>query len=650
MEDSPSDAELMLYELQQSGFEAQSERVFREADYRAALARSPLPDVILADYTMPTFSGPQALRILRELGLDIPFVVVTGTIGEEHAVECMREGAADYLLKDRLTRLGPAVGRALDEHALRGEKRRTDEALRERLHFEEFLTEHSTRLIHAKLDEMDAAIGAALRAIAEGVGFHRAYIELFDEAGERGTLFAEWSAPGVPGVSTREAWVRDAGWPMTAAARGERVVAGRAEIEQCAPVDRQYLGDERLESVILLPLCIEGSVVGAIGFERRASGSSLPQGLEARLNLAGEMVANALARKRADEKRLAAFQELARLKQAIEHERDYLREEIQVERGSGIVGSSPGMTRVMELVRAVARTKATVLVHGESGVGKELIARAIHAESERAAGPLVKVNCASIPKDLFESEFFGHMKGSFTGAHQNRIGRFELADGGTLFLDEAGEIPVESQAKFLRVLQDSEFERVGDARTRRVDVRIIAATNRDLAAEAQAGRFRRDLYYRLNVFPIEVPPLRARREDIIPLAEHFLALACRALGRADLAFDAEQKRMLAGYDWPGNIRELSNVIERAAILSRNGKVNLEAALHVFLEARGLDELSAGVILKEAELRSIERRNLLSALEKAEWRISGARGAAELLGVRPSTLRDRMKALGISRVD
>jgi transcriptional regulator with GAF, ATPase, and Fis domain len=480
------------------------------------------------------------------------------------------------------------------------------------------------------------------------VGFHRAHVVLFDEARERMTLYCEWSAPGVPRVSMRDAPVREAGWPVTAAASGERVMAGRADIERRAPAARRFIDDEGLESVILLPLCIEGRVVGAIGFQRRVGCAPLPHGIEARLNLVGEMVANALARKRADEQRQAAFEELARLKRTIEHERDYLREEIQVEHGSGIVGSSPGMARVLELVLAVARTKATVLVHGESGVGKELVARAIHAESERAAGPLVKVNCASIPKELFESEFFGHMRGSFTGAHQNRLGRFELADGGTLFLDEAGEIPIELQAKFLRVLQDSEFERVGDDRTRRVDVRIVAATNRDLAAEVQGGRFRRDLYYRLSVFPIEVPPLRARREDILPLAEHFLALSSRALGRGDLSLDADQKRLLTRYDWPGNVRELSHVVERAAILSRGGKVNLEAALSVVLEPPALEGLRAGVILKEEELRSIERRNLLSALEKAEWRISGASGAAELLGLRPSTLRDRMKALGIQK--
>lgn len=670
VEDDAADAELLLHELRRSGFEPEWERVYREHDFREALRRRPLPDVILSDYTMPTFSGLKALRMLRELGVDVPFLVVTGTIGEDVAVECMREGAADYLLKDRLTRLGPAVGRALEEHVLRRARRAAEDALRERLQFEEFLTEHSARMIHARLDEMDATIAGTLRALAENVGFHRAHILSFDEARERVSIYSEWSAPSVSKLVLRDPWIRHAGWPVTAVSQGERIVVYRADLERHAAALRGFVDDGELESLILLPLAIEGVVVGAIGFQRRRERASRPPSvetslhfaleadsvvlshrygaLEGRLNLVVEMVANALARKRAEERRQAAFQELARLKQAAEHERDYLREEIQVGHGSGIVGTSPAMTRVLDLVRAVASTKATVLVRGESGVGKELIARAIHAESSRATGPLVKVNCASIPKELFESEFFGHVKGSFTGAHKNRLGRFELADGGTLFLDEVGEIPLEMQAKFLRVLQESEFERVGDDRTRRVDVRIVAATNRDLEAEAHAGKFRSDLYYRLGVFPIEVPPLRARREDVIPLAKHFLSLRCRELGRPELTLDAEQSRLLERYDWPGNVRELSHVLERAVILSEGRKLSLEMALNVSAPPASVVVPESGVILREDELRNLERSNIVSALEKAEWRISGASGAAELLGIRPSTLRDRMKALGVQK--
>ena len=243
-----------------------------------------------------------------------------------------------------------------------------------------------------------------------------------------------------------------------------------------------------------------------------------------------------------------------------------------------LIGESPALERVVALIESVASTSATVLIRGESGVGKELIARGIHSRSRRADEPLVKVNCASVPKELFESEFFGHVRGAFTGALKDRAGRFELADRGTLFLDEVGEIPLDLQAKLLRVLQEKEFERVGAEKTRKVDVRIIAATNRDLAAEAAAGRFRKDLYYRLSVFPIEIPPLRERREDILPLAEHFLKLHRRNLGRPHLAFEDDHRRRLLAYDWPGNVRELQHVIERAVILAREGPLRLDLAL------------------------------------------------------------------------
>jgi transcriptional regulator with GAF, ATPase, and Fis domain len=285
-------------------------------------------------------------------------------------------------------------------------------------------------------------------------------------------------------------------------------------------------------------------------------------------------------------------------------------------------------------------------------VGKELFARAIHERSPRRDGPLVKVNCASVPKELFESEFFGHVRGAFTGAVKDRAGRFELADNGTLFLDEIGDIPFDLQAKLLRVLQESEFERVGDDRTRKVDVRIIAATNRNLEADVTAGRFRQDLYYRLSVFPIDVPPLRARREDVRPLAEQFLQLCSAKLGRSGLEITDAQARLLRDYDWPGNVRELQHVIERAVILSPQPPLELERALQVGQLPAGDDPRpSSGEqpsILRDEELRALERKSIIAALEKAAGRIAGPGGAAELLGIRPSTLRDRMKALGVPR--
>jgi PAS domain S-box-containing protein len=260
--------------------------------------------------------------------------------------------------------------------------------------------------------------------------------------------------------------------------------------------------------------------------------------------------------------------EIERLKDALEQERDYLREEVQASGRFGeIIGDSPALRMVLSQIEAVAKTDATVLVTGESGVGKELVARAIHSASARAERAMVKVNCASIPKDLFESEFFGHRKGAFTGAVRDRVGRFRLADRGTLFLDEVGEIPLDLQSKLLRVLQEQEFERVGDERTQKVDVRIVAATNRDLRKEAAEGRFREDLYYRLGVFPIPVPPLRERPGDIVPLALHFLEHVSNTLSVKRPELPKSVARRLERYAWPGNIRELQHVMERAAILA-----------------------------------------------------------------------------------
>ncbi|MDP7271645.1 MAG: sigma 54-interacting transcriptional regulator, partial [Gammaproteobacteria bacterium] len=272
-------------------------------------------------------------------------------------------------------------------------------------------------------------------------------------------------------------------------------------------------------------------------------------------------------RNRSEARLREAYGEIAHLKEELERERDYLREEVSVSMNFGrIVGESPALAAMLARIEAVAETPANVLIVGETGTGKELVAHAIHARSRRADAPLVKVNCASIPYELFESEFFGHVKGAFTGAYKDRIGRFQLADGGTLFLDEVGEIPLALQGKLLRVLQEKEFERVGEDTTRRVDVRVIAATNRDLEKEVEAGNFREDLFYRLSVFPVQAPPLRRRGDDVLQLAVHFLEQVCRDFGRPVPTFTQRQVDAMRNYDWPGNIRELKNIIERAVIL------------------------------------------------------------------------------------
>jgi transcriptional regulator with GAF, ATPase, and Fis domain len=359
-----------------------------------------------------------------------------------------------------------------------------------------------------------------------------------------------------------------------------------------------------------------------------------------------------------------AYEEITRLKGALERERDYLREEVKEAGGGELTGASPGFVRMLGQVEAVARTDASVLVLGESGVGKELVARAIHAQSKRAAGPLVKVNCASVPRELFESEFFGHIKGAFTGAHRDRVGRFQLADGGTLFLDEVGEIPYDLQGKLLRVLQEREVERVGDNQVQKVDVRVVDATNRDLKACVEAGTFRADLFYRLNVFPLRVPALRERREDILPLFELFLSRACTKLGRPFMKLSERDAAAIERYPWPGNVRELEHAVERAVILSPDGVLRLDA----ILPELGADDPSVPVLAPAKrndmthvtsapsargyytaeELRQLERQNLANVLEHSGGRVSGEGGAAELLGVKPTTLAYQLKSFGLSR--
>src|SRR5262245_5089601 len=313
----------------------------------------------------------------------------------------------------------------------------------------------------------------------------------------------------------------------------------------------------------------------------------------------------------------------------------------------GVVGDSEALRSVLSQVELVADTDATVLITGESGTGKELVARAIHERSPRRQGPLVRMNCAAIPESLFESELFGHVRGAFTGAVHDRAGRFEAAQGGTLLLDEIGEVPLAMQSKLLRVIQEKELERVGETRPRKVDVRIVAATNRELEGEVEAGRFRADLYYRLNVFPIRNPALRERLEDIPLLAEHFVQVSARRLRRPAPPLTEAAVRDMAARDWPGNVRELENVIERAVILAVDGQLRFdEAPASVSLKAPAPPGNLP--LLSRVAVQNRQREVILAALERAGGRVSGSRGAAALLGMKPSTLFSRMTVLGLRK--
>jgi len=347
-------------------------------------------------------------------------------------------------------------------------------------------------------------------------------------------------------------------------------------------------------------------------------------------------------RKKREQDLRDAFSEIEQLKEQLEAESVYLQDEIQLEYNfEGIIGQSNALNYVFLKIDQIASTESTVFILGETGTGKELVARAIHAASPRNNRPLVKVNCAVLPRDLIESELFGHEKGAFTGAHARQIGRFEVANGSTLFLDEIGELPLDLQAKLLSVLQDGEFERLGSSHTIKADVRIIATTNRNPDEEIRKGRFREDLYYRLNVFPITVPPLRKRTEDIPSLVNEFVKRSGKKIGKQIKTIPQSVMKTLQNYPWPGNIRELENVIERAVINTRGSKLQLADKIDI-----GRDEKMPAAL--RGTLSQIERDYIVQVLEETDWKVSGKNGAAEILGINPNTLRGRMRKLGIRR--
>jgi formate hydrogenlyase transcriptional activator len=401
---------------------------------------------------------------------------------------------------------------------------------------------------------------------------------------------------------------------------------------------------EGFRSLVVVPLVVRGRSIGTLNVGSKGPGAYGEREAEFLREVANQI---ALA-----VENMTAYEQIAALKARLEHENVYLHEALGRDHDvDEMVGRHPAFVTLLDRIARVAATDATVLVSGETGTGKELVARAVHRQSARQARPLVVVNCSAISAGLVESELFGHVKGAFTGALERRVGRFELADGGTLFLDEVGELPLETQVKLLRVLQERTLEPVGSNRSLRVDVRVIAATNRDLDAAVRAGTFRADLYYRLNVFPLAVPPLRDRREDIPLLATYFLGRFARRLGKRIEGIAPATLEQLVAYPWPGNIRELGNVIERAVVLASGPWLELAeelvpaptgaaamASRPQAPEDRGLD----------AVLEDVERRQILAALEQAGGTIEGPRGAAALLRVHPNTLRSRMERLGLKR--
>jgi formate hydrogenlyase transcriptional activator len=422
----------------------------------------------------------------------------------------------------------------------------------------------------------------------------------------------------------------------TAFQTGQPVLLNRIDLSEAPSEKSAIAAAEGIRSLCFIPLVSRNRTVGVLALARRGEMPFSQEEVHFLPQMAGQI---AIAVENA-----CAYRQIADLRDKLAQEKLYLEDEIRTELNfEQIVGNSPSLRRTLHKVETVAPTESTVLVYGETGTGKELVARAIHDGSPRRVGAFVKLNCAAIPTGLLESELFGHEKGAFTGAVAQRIGRFELANGGTIFLDEVGEIPLELQPKLLRVLQEREFERLGNSRTFRTNARLIAATNRDLATMVEEGKFRTDLFYRLNVFPVQVPPLRERTEDIPLLVRHFAQEFSRRMNKQIETIPSETLQSLTRYHWPGNIRELQNVIERAVILSPGPVLRVSPSEYKQRAAKSKASPSRSDTLEEAE-----RKHVLAVLEETNWVLAGPRGAAARLGVKRSTLQYRMGKLGISR--
>ncbi len=596
LEDDPNDAELIQELFDAEGISCQLSRVDSEPAFSASLAQGDI-DLILADYTLPTFDGLSALKLAISVRPEVPFIFVTGTLGEEVAIEALKVGATDYVLKTRLFRLVPSALRALREAKEIAERKQTEKALRRS---ESYLAE-AQRLTRTGSWVWSATVGRSIHWSQEHF-----------------RLFGFDAAEGIP---------------------ADDMIHERIHPEDRDWVRQAMFGD-RSEFDIEYRVVLPG---GAIRFIR-ALGHPVFDSSGRLLEYVGTAM-DVTEQREARTALESAFAEIKTLKDQLFKENIALREEIvQTSMFEEIVGESPALQSVLARVSKVAATDSTALVTGETGTGKELIARAIHKLSPRGARAFVSVNCAVIPTSLISSELFGHEKGAFTGAVQRRLGRFELAEGGTLFLDEVGELPQETQIALLRVLQERTFERVGGNKVIQANVRVIAATNRNLQHLIEDGAFRSDLYYRLNVFPIEMPPLRQRREDIPLLVEYFIDRYASKAGKKIRGIEKSTLELLTSYNWPGNIRELQNVIERSIVLCESETFTVDAS---WLSVNCDDPDRAPRTLLRISA-SQEKKAIEAALADAQGQVSGPSGAAAKLGIPASTLDSKIRAFKINK--
>lgn len=510
------------------------------------------------------------------------------------------------------------------------ERRAADKAAQDRIEFETLLANLSATFVNLPTEEINGRIEQWLQQLVTFLRVERSSIGLLSGDVETMTVTHSYA---VEGIEPFRATVlrQDLPWCSAKLLRGESIVLNHLpeDLPAEAARDREYLLAAGFKSHVSVPLNVGGRLLGMLSFGSFHRFCSWPDEVIQRLHLVGQVFANAILRQKTEV-------ELAQLRARLELENLYLREEVKIQQShESIVGQSAAIRSILSQVEQVAPTDSTVLLLGETGTGKELLANAIHSLSARTKRAMIRINCAALSPTLIESELFGREKGAYTGALSRQVGRFEIADGSTLFLDEIGELPPELQVKLLRVLQDGQFERLGSTKTIRVDVRLVAATNRDLPKAVREGQFRKDLYYRLNVFPITVPPLREHIEDIPQLVWAFVDELARRTGRSVDAISKEDMVALQQYAWPGNVRELRNLVERAMIASKGPTLRIELPLASV--STGSEDLS---------LEQIERAHILRVLEMTQGRIRGQRGAAEILGMKPTTLDAKMAKLGI----
>lgn len=510
------------------------------------------------------------------------------------------------------------------------------------IQFEKLLCNLSATFVDIPLDAVDKEIGHGLELVVKFLGADRGGLMQFSEDSKTLSLTHFYIVPGVKPLSItamppnkRFLWYEET-------LRNGQIVALENlpdDLPKEAIVEKQFCIEQGVKSNISLPLSMgKGSPLGVIGFGFLRSRQTWPTKLLQRIQFLGHIFGCVLKRKKTEGELAKAFAEIKALKERLEAENIYLKEEIKIESSYGeILGHSNAIKAVMSQIEQVAGTDSTVLIQGETGTGKELLARAIHKLSLRSEKAMIRVNCAVLPPTLIESELFGHEKGAYTGAATKQLGRFEVANGSTIFLDEIGELSGDLQAKLLHVLEQGQFERLGSPNPVNIDVRVVAATNRDIVAAVREGKFREDLYYRLNVFPIEVPPLRQRREDIPMLVWAFVQEFSDKMGKKIETIPRKAMEQLQNYPWPGNVRELRNVIERAMILTKG------VSLHV-----DMPKSTTSLHQQNMGLEEFEKSHIIDILSMTGWRVRGKNGAAELLQIKPSTLESKMQKLGIKR--